>query len=140
MGQTLKVHVEQIGPSATRVSVRSHAALVDRPVAKGGTDQGPLGGEYLLVALGGCFASNLLAAIHARSAAIAEVHVDVSGTLESAPDQFSAFTLDVTARHDDLEQLRKLVDIASRACAVTNTLRRAAPVTVLCEGSPIPSA
>ncbi len=50
-------HVEQITSKAT---VRTHTAIVDRGVAKGGLDRGPAGGEYLLVALGGCFAATCL--------------------------------------------------------------------------------
>ena len=44
-----------------------------------------MGGELLLVALGGCFLSNLLAAIRAREAPIQEVRVVVEGTLAEAP-------------------------------------------------------
>ena len=63
MSQTLTVQVEQVGPTTATAKARTHAVLVDRPAAKGGEDRGPLGGEYLLVGLGGCFLSNLLAAI-----------------------------------------------------------------------------
>jgi putative redox protein len=66
MGQILEARVEQDGASSAVGIVRTHRVPIDRPVAKGGTDKGPLGGEYLLVSLGGCFMSNLLAAIRAR--------------------------------------------------------------------------
>ena len=36
---------------------------MDRPGPKGGQDKGPMGGEALLMGLGGCFMSNLLAAV-----------------------------------------------------------------------------
>ena len=68
MPNTLRVQFESIGPSTSRATARLHTVLVDRPTAKGGEDRGPLGGEYLLVALGGCFLSNLLAAIRATHA------------------------------------------------------------------------
>jgi putative redox protein len=134
MGQTLAARVEQTGPSTATVQVRSHTVTVDRPVAKGGEDRGPLGGEYLLVGLGGCFLSNLLAAIRAREAAVANVTVEVSGTIDGPPDSFTAFTLAVSAAHDDAALVLKLIAVAARACAVTNTLRRAAAVTVRFEG------
>ena len=35
--------------------MRSHQVLVDRPVEKGGADEGPMGGELFLAAVGGCF-------------------------------------------------------------------------------------
>src|SRR5436309_7537631 len=137
MGQVLRVELEQVGATTTAVTVRSHRVWVDRPAAKGGEDRGPLGGEYLLVALGGCFMSNLLAAIRARSAPLSDVRVAVSGTMEGTPERFTAFALDVSARHDDAGEARKLIGIAARACAVTNTLRRAATVSIAFGGSPV---
>lgn len=135
MSQTLTVQVEQVGPATARAAARSHVVMVDRPVAKGGEDRGPLGGEYLLVALGGCFMSNLLAAIRARGAAVSNVRIDVTGTIDGTPDHFTAFTMTVSASHSDAELVRKLIAIAARACAVTNTLRQTATMTIEFEGS-----
>jgi len=128
MSQTLRVHLDQIGPATAAATARSHSVVVDRPVAKGGEDRGPLGGEYLLVALGGCFMSNLLAAIRARDAAVADVRIDVQGTMDGPPDRFTAFTVAVSATSGDAAAVAKLIAIAARACAVTNTLRQAAPI------------
>jgi putative redox protein len=139
MSQTLTVQVEQSGPSTARAHARTHAVLVDRPVAKGGEDRGPLGGEYLLVALGGCFLSNLLAAVRARDAAVSDVTVKVSGTIEGPPDRFTTFGLSVEAVHEDADLVRKLITMAARACAVTNTLRRSAVITIEFEGEPAAS-
>ena len=139
MGQTLTVQLDQTGAATAAARARSHTVTVDRPVAKGGDDRGPLGGEYLLVALGGCFLSNLLAAIRAREASVSNVHIEVSGTIESAPDHFDAFTMVVSATHSDADSVRKLIALAARACAVTNTLRKAAPVTIEFEGAPVES-
>ena len=134
MGQTLTAQLEQVGPTTATARVRTHTVVVDRPVAKGGEDRGPLGGEYLLVALGGCFLSNLLAAIRARDAAVTDVRIAVSGTIEGGPDHFAAFTMSVSATHAGADLVRKLIAVAAQACAVTNTLRRAAPVTIEFEG------
>ena len=54
MSHAIEVRVEQVGPSTSKGVARSHTVLIDRPVPKGGADQGPLGGELLLLALGGC--------------------------------------------------------------------------------------
>ena len=134
MNQTLSVRVEQAGPSTATAQARAHTVLVDRPVAKGGEDRGPLGGEYLLVALGGCFLSNLLALIRAREAAVSGVSVSVLGTIDGAPDRFTTFTMSVAAVHHDPQLVRKFIAMAARACAVTNTLRRAAEITIEFEG------
>ena len=139
MGATLRVDVRQIGPSTSEGAARSHRVLIDRPVAKGGHDRGPLGGEYLLVALGGCFMSNLLAAIRAREATVSNVSIAVEGTMDGAPERYTSFAMTVSATHDDPALVRKLIDIASRSCSVTNTLRRTAPVAITFEGSAVES-
>ncbi|MEP7306944.1 MAG: OsmC family protein [Acidobacteriota bacterium] len=139
MSQTLSVRVEQTGPSTATAQARVHTVLVDRPVAKGGEDRGPLGGEYLLVALGGCFLSNLLAVIRAREAEVSRVTVSLTGIIDGAPDRFTSFTMSVTAVHRDSELVRKFIAMAARACAVTNTLRRSADVTIEFEGVVIAS-
>ena len=97
---------------------------------RGGADEGPVGGEYQLIALGGCFTSHLLAAIRAREFGISSVKVEVTGTLDGTPERFTEFTLSVSANCDDIELLRKAVLIAERACQVVNTLKLAANVTV----------
>lgn len=139
MSTTFKATIEHVHHTTSRASVRSHTMLVDRAIAKGGFDLGPAGGEYQLVALGGCFTSHLLAAIRAREAALTNVKVAVTGTLDGTPERFTGFTVDVTADGDG-ELARKLVTVASRACQVMNTLRLAAPIEVRSQGVPIESA
>ncbi len=135
MGQILEARVEQDGPSSAVGIVRTHRVAIDRPVAKGGTDKGPLGGEYLLVSLGGCFMSNLLAAIRAREVAVSNLRIALSATVESTPDRVTAITMHVGADGADRAMLEKLVDIAGRACIVTNTLKLAVPITVTCDAA-----
>jgi putative redox protein len=130
MATTLRVDLEQDGPSTSKVTVRSHTVFVDRPVAKGGADRGPLGGEYQLVALAGCFSSHLLAAIRAREAPVSHLRVAASGTMDGSPERFTGFTLAVEAVCDDRELLEKLVSMAERACQVTNTLRQSTPIDI----------
>ena len=127
--------LEQVGMSTSKATVRTHTALVDRPTAKGGADRGPMGGEYLLVALGGCFMSNLLAAARAREAAISNARLTVTGTLEGTPERFTTFTLNVSATCSDPEMLPKLVTIAERACIVSNTLKEVGPISIVLEPS-----
>jgi putative redox protein len=130
MAKQLQASLEQVGPTTSRAKVRSHTVLVDRPVDKGGADEGPLGGEYQLIALGGCFTSHLLAAIRAREFEISAVKVEVTGTLDGNPERFTEFTVSVSATCDDREALSKAVLIAERACQVVNTLKLAANVIV----------
>lgn len=125
----IQVQVKQIGDATAEGTARSHHVLVDRPLEKGGEDRGMMGGEYLLVALGGCFMSNLLAAIKAREAEIQDVDLHVRGTLTSAPSQFSEIEVVVNAQATDSELLEKLVILSDRACIVSNTLRQVLKLT-----------
>jgi uncharacterized OsmC-like protein len=140
MSSTFKATIEHVTHTTSRAIVRSHTVLVDRGVPKGGFDLGPAGGEYQLVALGGCFTSHLLGAIRAREAAMTNVKVAVTGTLDGTPERFTAFTVDVTAECSDADLARKLITIASRACQVMNTIRLAAPIEISYQGAPIESA
>jgi putative redox protein len=137
MQPTFTATIEHVNQTTSRATVRTHTVLVDRSVAKGGFDLGPAGGEYLLVSLGGCFSSHLLAAIRAREAAITNVCVAATGTLAGTPERFTAFTMDVSAECQDAELARKLITIAGRACQVVNTLRQVATISITYQGAPI---
>ena len=137
MSTTFKATIEHVNHTTSRATIRTHTFLVDRGVAKGGLDLGPAGGEYMLLALGGCFTSHLLAASRAREAVLANVRVVVTGTLDGTPERFTAFTMDVTAECADAALARKLIVMAGRACQVVNTLRQVAPIAITYEGSPI---
>jgi putative redox protein len=136
MPGTFDVSIEQAGATTSKATVRSHTLYVDRPVAKGGADKGPLGGEYMVVALAGCFTSHLLAAIRAREAAVSNVKVAATGTLDGTPERFTSFTLTVSADCEDADVLRKVTEIAERACQVVNTLRQSTPVAVIVHVAP----
>jgi uncharacterized OsmC-like protein len=94
----------------------------------------------MLVSLGGCFTSHLLGAIRAREAAMTNVKVAVTGTLDGSPEHFTGFTVDVTADCGDTELARKMITIAERACQVMNTLRPQTPIAISYQGMPIESA
>ena len=140
MATTFKASIDHVNHTTSRAVVRSHTLLVDRGVPKGGFDLGPAGGEYLVVALGGCFTSQLLAANRARDNAMTNVKVAVTGTLDGTPERFTAFTVDVSGDCADPELAKKLITIAERACQVMNTLRQAAPIAISYQGAPIESA
>ena len=126
MSDTISVQVNQVGPSTSEGIVRGqHRVLVDRPPAKGGEDQGAMGGELLLVALGGCFMSTLLAAIRTREADVSDVRIEVIGTLGSNPGRYTGVEMKIAADYSDKEQMTKLVTIAERGCLVANTLKDA---------------
>ena len=130
MGNQVQVNVRQIGPSSSEGTAREHKAIMDRPEAKGGENRGAMGGEHLLMSLGGCFMSNLLAAIQSREAEVANVDLAISGTLESAPPHFSAIEMNVSADHSDSKQMQKLITVAERGCIVANTLKNSVKLSI----------
>ena len=89
-----------------------------------------MGGELFLASVGGCFMSNLLAAIRARELPVSDVETVVTGTVDGAPARFTAITLHVTAGNTPPEDLKKLVEIADRGCIMMNTLRGKLEVTI----------
>ncbi|BCR06275.1 hypothetical protein DESUT3_33440 [Desulfuromonas versatilis] len=123
MSQEVKVVINQVSASASKGTARQHAVLCDRPEAKGGTDQGAMGGELFLLGLGGCFMSNLLAAVKTREEKVGELTVEVVATLADSPQRFTAIDLRVGGQYSDKDLLHKLVTIAERGCIVANSIR-----------------
>lgn len=123
MAQEVFATVRQVSESASEGAAREHRFEMDRPASKGGSNRGPMGGEALLMGLGGCFMSNLLAAVQARNAPVADLKVAIRATLEASPPRFSAVHLTVSGNYPDRDQMEKLVTIAERGCIVANTIK-----------------
>jgi len=129
---TVTITIDQTDHSASTAQARDHSLTMDRPEAKGGQNKGPMGGEAMLMGLGGCFMSNLLAAAIARDVKISNAHADISGELADAPARYTAIHMKVTADCDPASELQKLVTIAERGCIAANTLSKAVKLTVEC--------
>lgn len=127
---TITVNLSQVDAATTAANVRGHRIDIDRPEAKGGQDRGAMGGELLLASLGGCFNSNLLAAIRARDLEIDDIHIAVSGELAETPARFAAIDMVVSSAYQDRDTFEKLVKMSERACIVANTLKSAVNLTV----------
>lgn len=130
MASEISLSLRQTSESTTETTIRGHKVRIDRPVAKGGLDAGPMGGELFLAAAGGCFMSNLLAAIKTRNAVMSEVQTEVKGILAESPARFIALDLQVSAQCEDRPLLEKLVGIADKGCIIMNTLRGTLELTV----------
>ena len=129
----INVDLHQVSSATSEAGMRTHCVLIDRPEEKGGTDKGPMGGELFLASIGGCFMSNLLAAISARKADISDVRAQVKGMVAEAPSRFSAIELRVTA-NGPIEQVERLVEIADKGCIMMNTLRGKLDIVIrVCE-------
>jgi len=130
MAITMKIQIRQTSDSTSEAEIRQHKILIDRPTAKGGDDQGPMGGELFLASIGGCFMSTLLAAIKTRKADVSEVQAEVIGSMVDSPTRFSAVEVCVSAKCPDRELFERLVEIAERGCIIVNTLRGKLDLTV----------
>src|SRR5713226_3749086 len=117
----MTIQLGQVSSTTSEAMVRAHRVLIDRRVDKGGTDVGPMGGELFLSAVGGCFMSNLLAAMRARNAELVNVSTEVTGTIVDSPSRFVALDVYVSAESGDREQLEHLATIADRGCIMMNT-------------------
>ncbi len=127
---TITVTLNQVDDATTAAQIRNHAIDIDRPQAKGGHDKGAMGGELLLASLGGCFNSNLLAAVRARDLDIKDIAIKVSGELAEAPARFASIDMVVTSAFADRAEFEKLVLMCERACIVANTLKGSVDLTV----------
>src|SRR5260370_39056246 len=97
MTSQMKIELNQIWGTPSEAPLRTHRVLIARPSEKGGGDVGPMGAELFLAAVGGCFMSNVLAAIRAREANVSSVRAEVIGTIVDSPSRFAAIELYITA-------------------------------------------
>ena len=129
---TVNVNIEQLDHTASQATVRNHSMIMDRPEAKGGQNKGPMGGEAILMGLGGCFMSNLLAAAAAREIQLTNARADISGELADGPARFTDINMKVFADCSAPDQLPKLMTIAERGCIAANTLKKSVNLSVEC--------
>jgi putative redox protein len=130
MAAEAMVAVRQVSDSASRGRAREFEVSCDRPEAKGGSNAGPMGGELFLLGLGGCFMSNLLAAIKAREARISDVEIAITGVQDGTPTRFTEVNMSISARYEDRGEMEKMVTIAERGCIVANTLKSAVNLSI----------
>jgi putative redox protein len=130
MADKVTIQVQQINASASQAKTRGHVITMDRPEAKGGGDQGPMGGEVMLQGLGGCFMSNLLAAAVARGVSIKNAGLEIVAHVMPAPTRYTTIDMYISMDCENNEIVPKLVEIAERGCLVANTLKAALPLNL----------
>jgi putative redox protein len=130
MAIEISTTIHQLSATASEGRARQHHCRIDRPASKGGSDQGPMGGELLLIGIGGCFMSNLLAAVTKAGLLIDDLSVTVTASLESDPPRFDKIRLAVHTASPDHEQLGPLIAQAEAACIAINTAKTGSSVTI----------
>jgi putative redox protein len=94
-----------------------------------------MGGELMLIGLGGCFLSNLLAAARERGEPVTGVEVEVSAGVAGPPTRYTDIEIRVKGDGVHPDRLAHLVTVAERGCIATQTLRAGSPIAVLQEGA-----
>ncbi len=108
--------------------------LLDRPVRAGGTGLGFNGGHLMLLGWGACFKSTLLAAAEGRGIEVNRLEIAVAGETADAPYRFAELRMRVLLEISGSDEERDhLLEIASRGCAVSNTLRQGAKLSITLE-------
>jgi putative redox protein len=125
----MTVELSREGETASAASIRAHTIVMDHPVSDGGSDAGPMGGETLLAAAGGCFMSAFIGAARARSIAVDGAKCRVTGKLVHNPFRFGAIHIEVSCDSCTSADLKHLVRVAERGCGVVATLRQGMEVT-----------
>src|SRR5260370_41780367 len=123
MTSQMKIELNQIWGTPSEAPLRTHRVLIERPAEKGGADVGPMGGELFLASVGGCFMSNVLAAIRAREANVSRVRTEVIGTIVDSPSRFAAIELYITEDCQSRDLLERLVRNGDRGLISMNTIR-----------------
>lgn len=129
---TLNVTLNQLDHTASQAQAREHSLIIDRPEAKGGQNKGPLGGETFLMGLGGCFMSNLLAAAKARDVQITNIRSEITAEIGDTPPRLTDIQVLIAGDTATSEELKKLVTIAKRGCALVVTLSRSVNLAINC--------
>jgi putative redox protein len=120
--------------SATQsvATARGKSAIIDEPLQRGGTDEGPMPVEYVFMGLLGCthVISNKLAA--ANGVVFTSMDIDINVTMDSHGTRlinpidvpFPEVALDITATYDGpREGVLQVVEKLRHHCAVSKMLQ-----------------
>ncbi|MFC3807701.1 OsmC family protein [Terrabacter sp. MAHUQ-38] len=116
------------GPLRCEVEVEGFSLAVDEPESVGGTGAAPGPTDLLLASVASCFTLALVHSASRRGVALGRARVDVVG--DYAGLRFDAVRIRVHVTGPTPQELEDLVDAATRACYVTNTLREAVNVSI----------
>ena len=123
--EQITLELDQYSPTAMQLSHQHFQVVVDRPVEKGGGGQGLMGGQHLLIGIGGCFCSTFFAAAQSRGLEVEGLKVKVVASMsDNLPKRFEAVTLEVTcSRNSDPKLFQKILKIAENGCLSVNTVK-----------------
>lgn len=117
---TETVRIVSTAPKQARATVRGFTFVSDKPVEKGGADEGPMPSEFFLVALGTCMSMTFRRIAEARRVPVE--HLELVAEMDfSDKGDTSAIRLVAEVRSPASEaDLQRVFDMASRNCTVAN--------------------
>lgn len=129
---SIKIGLRQNGPTSVKTTLDLPEVIVDRPVEKGGGGTGLMGGQYLLIGVGGCFCSNFFAAAQARGVEVDGFEVAVVAEVaQDAPARFTKISLEASVKSCSApEEFEKLLRIAEKGCISVNTMKHGLDLNV----------
>lgn len=111
----------------------SHWIVMDGPPDFGGSDAGVRPKELLLLALGGCTASDVIAILKKKRVTVDGVEIHVTAEQrDEHPQVFTNIHLEYVVRGDDVrpEDVERAIELSeSKYCSVSAMLRAAVPIT-----------
>ncbi|HNT55037.1 MAG TPA: OsmC family protein [Anaerolineaceae bacterium] len=141
--KTVSIKAVQVEGFKIETRSRDHIALVDQPVAGGGTDSGPSPLEYLFISLAGCIATIGQIIAKQRHLPVRNISVDVEGELDT--DVLMGKRADIRAGFSDIrvhvkidadmtqaEKEQFLQDIDAR-CPISDNIHGTTPLNFVVE-------
>lgn len=128
----MEIILNQFAATAVKLKNNDFEIIADRPKEKGGNGLGLMGGQYLLIGIGGCFCSNIFGAAETRNIKIKGLQVKVSASFsEDKPTKFETITLNVSYKSvSDEKTAKKIFKIAEKACVAINSVKSGIKVTL----------
>jgi len=144
--KTVSVDAVQVTGFKIETRSRQHVAIVDQPIAGGGTDAGPTPLEYLFVSLAGCIITIGHIIAKQRRLPVRRIEVHVEGELDTdvlmgknteARAGFSGIRVHVKFDADmtQEEKERLLREIDAR-CPISDNIHNLTPIELIVERNP----
>jgi len=109
------------------VEAGGFSLVVDEPVSVGGTGTGPMPTDLLLASVSSCFALALAWAARRSGFDLPDLEVSATGTYDGP--RFASLEITVESSLPE-DQLRALLEPATRACYVSNTFEHCPEIVV----------
>lgn len=126
----IKITLDQY--DATGMQLENESIFIGRPNKNSDPSKKTLmGGQYLLLGIGGCFCSTLFAAAASRDIKIEGLRAEVTGNIETTPKRFGQINIHTSYDYcSHPEEYTKLLALAEKGCISINTINRETPVII----------